>query len=91
MIPPTVLDRGERAFVSVLRRLHPDASFVLRDVGGRSVGPFDTDVTEKIAGRATVDLNLSEEPGENVAAIGSLEAVPEIQERSTGGQSRDSA
>ena len=57
LLPPAALERGERAFVSVLRRRHPDALFVLRALGEAPVGPVDADVPGEVAARAARDLD----------------------------------
>jgi len=63
-IPPSVLDRGERAFVNVLRRRHPNAVFIVRDIQGEgAVAPLDADVPGEITGGTAADNDRTEEPG----------------------------
>ena len=81
MIPAAALERGERAFVDVLRRRNPDASFVLRE---RSVGPKDPAVAGKVAARTEADFNTIEEPVEHVAPLSDVEAAPKRRKRPSG-------
>lgn len=60
MIPSAALERGERAFVAVLRRRYPDALFVLRD---GAVGPEDADVAGEVAAGAAADVDPVDERG----------------------------
>jgi hypothetical protein len=85
MIPAAVLEDVERAFVSVLRRRHPNALFIVRDIGNGEapVSEDDADVLAEFRARATVDLNAVNEAGENGAALESVEALPKSRKRST--------
>lgn len=87
MIPPA--DQGERAFVVVLRRRHPDVMFVVRDVGERPVRPEHAGVLGEVAARAPVDLDTVEEAGEHVATLGGVESVPEADQGTADGDPRD--
>ena len=83
VIPPAVLERGERAIVNVLRRCHPDALFLPRD---RSVRPEDADAPGEIGAGTPGDLDPVDESGEDVATIGDVVARPEARERSADGE-----
>ncbi len=76
MIPLAALERGERAFVSVLRRRYPDAAFVLRD---RTVSPEDADASGEVAASASADLDTIEEPGDDLAPLNRVEALPKLR------------
>jgi hypothetical protein len=82
VIPPAALERGERAFVAVLRRRYPDASFLVRD---RAVSPEDPNVPGEIGAGATADLGAFDEPGQNIAALKRRKATPKSRERSSDG------
>lgn len=85
MIPSVVLERGERAFVAVLRRRYPDALFLVRD---GAVGPEDADVSGEVAAGAAADVDAVEEADQDLALLGRGEAVPQLDERSADGESR---
>lgn len=80
VIPPAALERGEQAFVNVLRRRHPDASFVLRDL---PVTPDDADVSGQVAGSATGNLYAGKEAGQDLPTLHRSEAAPQLRERSS--------
>ena len=91
MIPPAVLEQGERAFVSVLRRRYPDAAFDVRDIGDRSIEPVDADVSGEVGARTTTDHDLIDETAENVTTLPTIESGPEINQRASNGDARDAA
>jgi hypothetical protein len=80
MIPPIALERGERAFVAVLRRRYPDAAFVLRN---GSIRPEDADVPGEGGAGATGDLDAVEEAAQDFSTLERVEVVPEIGEGSS--------
>jgi hypothetical protein len=77
-IPPAVLERGQRAFVSVLRGDFPDACFVVRDC---AVRPEDADVAGKVGTGAAADLDAVEKAAENRAATSDIKASPKRRKR----------
>lgn len=85
MIPAAALARGERAFVAVLRRRYPDATFLVRD---GAVGPLDDDMLGQVRGCTARDDNPAKEASENLPALGGLEALPKLDERATNGKLR---
>ena len=88
MIPPAALEQVEQAFVRVLRRRHPDALFIVRDLGeGESpILPADTNVASEIPARAAGDFDLTDEAGEHVPPLPNVETVPEGRERPASGK-----
>lgn len=87
MIPPAVLERGERAFVAVLRRRFPDAAFLPRDREG-AIRPEDPDVAGDAAAGAAVDFDAGDESGEHVAALSDREATPKRRQGTAGRKPR---
>jgi hypothetical protein len=85
MIPSVALERGERAFVAVLRRRYPDASFVLRD---RAISPDDSSVASEIGAGTTANLDLVEEPAENFTPLSRGEAAPKVDQGTPNGKPR---
>ena len=81
MIPAAALERGEWAFVSVLRRHYPDASFVLRD---RAVSPDDAHVADKVGAGTAADLDPIQEARHNLAPLDRVEAPPKLGKSATG-------
>lgn len=79
-IPASVLERGERAFVEVLRGDFPDCCFV---PGDAPVRPEDADAVDEVATGAPVDLDSIEEATEDDSAPGDVEAFPMLGERSS--------
>jgi hypothetical protein len=75
-IPPAVLERGQRAFVSVLRGDFPDACFVVRD---GAVRPEDADVADKVGAGAAVDLDAVEKAAQNRAATSDIKVSPSAE------------
>ena len=90
-IPPAVLERGEQAVVNVLRRRYPDASFVVREIDGRSICPDDRDVADEVGARAAANVHSIQEAGEHLAPLGGVEAGPQVDESSANGKSRHAA
>jgi hypothetical protein len=90
MIPPALLDDVEQAFLRVLRCRHPDALFIVRDLGDgeRPVREDDSDVSGQVAGGAAGDFHPVDEAGENGSALESVEASPQSRKRSAGRKSR---
>jgi hypothetical protein len=83
VIPPAVLEEVERAFLTVLRRDHPDASFIMRDLreGERPVVPGDLDVALKVRTSTPPDVNPVDSGAEDGAAPRHVEAIPLRPER----------
>ena len=57
-IPQAALERGEQAFLAVLRRQHPSCLFVVRD---SPVRPDDLHASLEVAARAQPDDDAVEE------------------------------
>jgi len=85
VIPAAVLDRGERAFVQVLRRQHPDALFLVRDC---PVRPDDPNVPGQVPGSAAGDDHAVKEADENIPPLVTIEPLPKVGE---GASRRDSS
>jgi hypothetical protein len=85
VIPADVLERGERAFVQVLRRQHPDALFLVCDC---PVRPDDPNVPGEVPGGAAGDDHAVEEADENIPSIEAIESLPKVGE---GASRRDSS
>lgn len=86
--PPAVLERIEQAFVDVLRRQHPDAAFIVRDVGDgeRPVGEPDANVGGEVRARAALDVHPLDEAREDGPARGDVEAAPKVDEGASNGK-----
>lgn len=78
VIPPAVLERGERAIVGVLRRRFPYALFEVRDA---AVSPDDPNVALEVGAGSAANVDAAEEAGENVSPLGGREAVPQFDQR----------
>ena len=85
-IPPAVCERGVIAFVSVLRRHHPDAVFVVRD---GAVEPLDDDVACELTRSTPGDDDPADEAREHLAPLADTEALPERGEAPAGGNPGD--
>jgi hypothetical protein len=87
-LPPSVLERIEHAFVQVLRRRHPDAVFIVRDIGEgeRPVSPINAHLAFETGAGAAVDVDSIKEPCEDGAPLQPGEAVPEVDQRPTNRQ-----
>jgi hypothetical protein len=78
MIPLPVLERGEQAFVSVLRGDFPDCCFLVHDA---AVRPEDSDVAGQVAACATVDFDAVDKPAQDAAAAVGIESLPVRRQR----------
>jgi hypothetical protein len=90
-IPASVLARGERAFLGVLRGRYPHADFLVRDLGKGAVGPVDADMGGQVGVRPARNLDPVKEAGEDVASLTGGEALPEAKQAASGGKSDDPA
>jgi hypothetical protein len=90
VIPPAVLEQIDQAFLTVLRRDHPDAAFIVRDIGEgeRAVSPDDLDAALKVRASTPANVDAVDNGREHGAAAVEIEAIPERPERASGLKAR---
>ena len=81
MIPAVALERGEQAFVRVLRRRFPDAAFLVHEA---AIGPEDADAPGQVGAGAAADLHAGQEAGQNLATLRGRESGPKRRKRPSG-------